>query len=66
MLLANKIFRFLNQLYLKSNMVSLLEFLYAEIDWRKIKGDLKIFYLVKSERLLVNQIAKFMNQPYHK
>ena len=42
MLSSNQISGFVNQLYLKSNWVSQHNFLHADIDWRKVKADLKI------------------------
>ena len=41
--LANQIAVFLNQLYLKSIRVNQRDFFHADIEWRKIKVDLKIF-----------------------
>ena len=43
MLSTNDIIEFWNQLYLKSNWVSQCDFLCADIDWRKVKGDKNIF-----------------------
>ena len=51
---ANEISGFLNQLYLKSNYVHQRSFFYAEEDWKKIKGDLKIFSWVWSNMISTN------------
>ena len=36
--------------------------MYAEIDWRKVGGGLKIFNSTKSKICLASQIAEFLNQ----
>lgn len=46
--------------------ISHRDFLHIDIDWRKEKGDLKIFGWQGSKMLLANQIAKFLKQLYVK
>lgn len=57
MLLANHITEFLNQLYLKKEIMNQFEFLYADIDLRMAKDDQKFIALAESEILLINQIS---------
>ena len=52
--LANQIAGLPNQTYLKSNWVNQCDFLPADIDWRKVYDDLKIFSWVGWKMLLVN------------
>lgn len=54
---ANRITEFLNQLYLKKEMMNQFEFLYADIDLRMAKDDQKFIALAESEILLINQIS---------
>ena len=54
---ASRITEFLNQLYLKKEIMNQFEFLYADIDLRMAKDDQKFIALAESEILLVNQIS---------
>ena len=54
---ANRITEFLNQLYLKKEIMNQFEILYADIDLRMAKDDQKFIALAESEILLINQIS---------
>lgn len=54
--MANQILGSFNQLYLKSNKLNQRDFLYADIECRKVKGDLNIFSWVGPKILSTNQM----------